>query len=144
MHTFLGALSPSSLFPAHSTHSTRGPSSGSYCSQAPALTYSLPLLVIYHCCVTNYPNILCLQAINSQLIIQFLWVKDPGTVSWVLWLWVSQGVIKMQGFQSSQGSNWAWGGGAESTSKSAPEAIGGIQLFISWNLLPFLARRASP
>ena len=35
-----------------------------------------------------------------------------------------------------------WGGG--STSKSAPEAIGGIQLFISWKRLPFLARRASP
>lgn len=80
---------------------------------------------------------LCLQAINSQLIIQFLWVKDPGhSFLGPLGLWVSQGVIKMK-FQSSQGSNWAWGGGC-GIYQVCPEAIGWIQPFISWNLLPFL------
>ena len=82
-----------------------------FCSQEPALIYSLHLLVIHLCCVTNYPNVLCLQAINSQLMIQFFWVKNPGTVSWVLCLGVSQGVIKMQGFHSSQGSNCGGEGG---------------------------------
>ena len=141
LHTFLGTLSPSSL-PQHTALTEQG-------APAQALRFLFPstcLDLLF--APVSYPSLLCNKlpqcSVSSSNKFTAYDSVSLGKESRHSFLGpLPRGLSRcnqVQGFHSSQGSNWR----GVSTSKSAPEAIGGIQFFISWNLLPFLVTRASP
>ena len=127
------------IFPLPSTqHSlNKGPQLRllDFCSQAPAFIYSLHLLVTHHCCVTNYPQ----HSVSSSNKFTAYYSVSLGKESRQFPGSSASGSLRCRGFSHQKAPIEG-----ESTSKSVPEAIDGIQFFISWNLLLFLVMRASP
>lgn len=98
--------------PAHSTHSNKGPQLRLLLFPSTCLDLLFALLVIYHCCVTNY----CKPVSSSNKFTAYYSVSlgkgSRHSFLGPLALILSKGVIKMQGFSHHKAPTGRGGGGA--------------------------------